>query len=135
MKKSFWGLTIVCIVILFCTSVSFKSHVNSKDGTQQIIGVWKEVSGIRPVVNIKIITKDRFIWTWTSDNKIMASAGGTYTFDGETYIENIEYGTENMSGFFGKKAVVKVRFEGDKMYYSGTLAESVALNEIWERME
>jgi hypothetical protein len=104
--------------------------------TNQIIGVWKLVSdNYGNVESIKIITKSRFIWTRTVNGLIVSSASGTYTFDGETYIENIEFGSQNMSNFLGKKGVIKIRFEGKKVYYSGTLAEYVPLNEIWERME
>ena len=136
MKKRFLWITIGCIGILFCVCVSFKSHVNIENDTkQQIIGVWKDISGTLPYENIKIITKERFIWTWTSNNIIMFSASGTYTFDGETYIENIEYGTQSMRNEFGKKAVMKIRFEGNKMYYSGIHGDNVSINRIFERME
>ena len=134
-KKWVLGIAIACVAILFCVSFTSKYHVTSENNTNQIIGVWKNVSGEIPVESIKIITKERFIWTWTVDNKLVASVSGTYTFDGETYIENIEFGTENMSNLFGKKSVFKIRFEGNKVYYSGTLAERAPLDEVWERME
>jgi len=128
-KKGFLGIAIACVAILFCVSFTSKSHVTSENATNQMIGVWKNVSGAVPVESIKIITKERFIWTWIHENKIVASASGTYTFDGETYIETIDFATENMSSLLGKKAVSKIRFEENKMYCSGTL------NEVWERME
>ena len=134
-KNKIFGVTVACIAILFIFCVSFKSHVTSENNTNQMNGVWKYVSGAVPVESIKIITKERFIWTWIMDNKIVASASGTYTFDGETYIENVDFGTENMSNLFGKKSVFKIRFEGNKMYSSGTLAERAPLDEVWERIE
>ena len=134
-RKIFFALFFASIIIIGCGNSSGKSSVSSEKKTDQIIGVWKDVTGTKPVESIKIITKERFIWTWTVDNKLVASASGTYTFDGETYIENIEFGTENMSSLFGKKSVFKIRFEGNKVYYSGTLAERTPLDEVWERME
>ena len=138
LKKIFFGVTVAFIAILFCVSSSFKSPENSVTNTDQIIGVWKMSSTDRGEMRgerVKIITKGHFIWTHTFNNEVVASAGGTYTFDGETYTENIEFGTKDMSAFLSKKAVVKIRFEGKKMNYTGILAERVPLNEVWERVE
>ena len=138
LKKIFFGVTVACIAILFCVSSSFKSPVNSENNTDQIIGVWKLVStdiGEMRGERVKIITKGHFIWTHTFNKMLVASAGGTYTFDGETYTENIEFGTQDMSNFFDKKGVVKIRFEGKRMHYTGLLADVIPLNEVWERVE
>ena len=133
--KSFF-VTIACITILFCAScasVSFKSQVNSPNDTEQIIGVWKVNQAYGEM--IKIITESHFVWTWTLNNIIIASSGGTYTFDGVTYTEYIEFGTQNQSSLNGKKAVVKVRFDGKMLFATGLLDENRPLNEVWERIE
>jgi hypothetical protein len=65
----------------------------------------------------------------------VSSAGGTCTFDGETYTEKIEFGVQSMSNFFGKKAVVKVQFKEKNINTSGLLADVIPLNEVWERVE
>ena len=132
-KKRIFGISIACVAILFCVSFTFKSQVNSENDAEQIIGVWKVHQQNGEM--IKIITKSRFVWTWTSNNVIIASSGGTYIFDGETYTENIEFGTQNQSSLNGKKVAVKVRFDGKMLYASGQLAENRPLNEVWERIE
>jgi len=134
-KKRGIGITIACVAILFCVSFTFKFHESSVSNTDQIIGMWKMVSTDMEGEMLKTITKGHFVWTHTVNNVIVRSAGGTYTFDGETYIENIKYGTQSMSNFFGQKAVVKIRFEGKKIHYNGLLAGIVPLNEVWERVE
>ena len=134
-KKRVLGIAIACVVIMFCVSFTFKSHENSETDTDQIVGVWKMISTDMSGEMVKIITKNHFVWTHSVNNVIVRSAGGTYAFDGETYTENIEFGTQGMSNFFGKKAVVKVRFEGKKITTSGLLAEVISLNEVWERVE
>jgi len=134
----YFGLTVAFIAILYCVSVSFKSGENQGSNADQIVGVWKLISTDRGEFSgerIKIITKGHFIWTHTINNVIVYSGGGSCTFDGETYTENIEFGTQDMKSFFGKKAVIKVRFEGKTLYYTGLLAESIPLNEVWERVE
>ena len=139
-KKRVIGIAIASISILFCLSFTLKSPVNSKNDTNQIIGVWKivspELSGEGDQEKIKIITKGHFIWTHTLNNGIALSLGGDYTYDGETYTENIKYGTPNMNYYFsdGRKASYQVKFEDNKMYIFGGI-EDKTFNEVWERVE
>ncbi len=139
MKKKSW-ITVACFATLFLACVSFKTHTNSVNNIDQIIGVWKivspELSGEGEQENIKIITKDRFIWTHTINSMIIFSLGGTYSFDGETYTEIIKFGTPNQRTAFGKKVVYKVRFEDKKMHIIGGYEnDHRVFNEIWERIE
>ena len=138
-KKSFFGVIVACIAILVCAGASSQSRKKSVNDTNRIIGVWSIVSPALPENNdqkkIKIITKGHFIWMYTLGNRIATSLGGTCTFDGETYTENIEYGTPNMNSYyFGEKAVYKVKFEDNKMHISGGTGVEV-FNEVWERVE
>jgi len=105
---------------------------------ERIIGVWKmiypEVSGKNGMEKIKIITKEQYVWLRIQNNQVVEASGGTYTFDGETFTENVKYGSPNMSIYPGKKAIVKVRFEDNKIHTSGQI-EMLFLNEVWERVE
>ncbi|MDR1116161.1 MAG: hypothetical protein LBL33_08470 [Tannerella sp.] len=138
-RKRFIFVAIACIASLFCVSFSFKTQKNSLNNTDQIIGVWQIVS---PALigegqeKIKIITKERFIWTHSINGEIMMSLGGTYSFDGDIYTENIKFGTSNQRIAFGKKFINKIRFENNKMYTSGGYENDPRIfNEIWERVE
>jgi hypothetical protein len=133
--KRFIGIAITCLLILFFANFTFKSHENLGSDTEQIIGVWTRASANMEEEMIKIITKDHFIWTHTVNNVIVRSAGGTYTYDGETYTEHIRYGSQGMSNFIDKKSIVKVQFDGKRMITSGLLADVVFINEVWERLE
>ena len=134
MKRSHLGVTVALAAILFFVSASFISNENQENNENQIIGVWKMSTDMDGEM-IKIITKGHFVWTHTINNVIVRSAGGDCTFDGETYTENITFGTQGMSSFFGKKAIVKVRFEDKKIHTTGLLDEDIPLNEVWERIE
>lgn len=135
MKKILLILALSSIALLFSAYDSPKSLINSENDSK-LIGVWKNVTPGQGGIMIKIITKDRFMWTWSFDNIIISSAGGVYHFDGKTYTETIEYGTNNQGPIIGKKAIVKVEFEGDNRFHSsGMLADRIPLNEVWERIE
>ena len=139
-KKSFFRVTVACLAILFCVSISFKTPTNSINNTNQIIGVWKCIS---PLVSgeggreiIKIITKNRFILWHTFNGEMVMSLGGYYTFDGEVYTENVTLGSPNQKATFGRKCISKVRFEGNEMYTTGGYENDPRVfNEIWERVE
>jgi hypothetical protein len=134
MKKSFLGVIVACVAILFCSCGSSKSLVNSGNSSNQLIGVWKNVTP-DAIEMIKTITKERWIWIYTHEGKIVYSLGGSYTFDGETYTENIEYGTPNMdSYYFGEKTIFKVKFEGNKMYTAGR-NQKETYDQVWELVE
>ena len=137
-----------CLIVFYfrnnlylkAVSVSFKTHADAANNSDQIIGVWQIVSpeftGGGEQENIKIITKERFIWTHTPNGDIALSFGGYYSFDGEIYTENITFGTPNQRIAFGRKFISKVRFEGNKMYTSGGYEDDPRIfYETWERVE
>ena len=127
------------MAVLLSVSVSFNTQLPSNQDKEQIIGVWKEVIvGLPENSNhqrIKFITKGHFIWIHTYGNTLIMSMGGKCTFDGETYTEVIEYGTQTANkSILGKTSVFKVTFDGNQMHIiGGTDAET--FNEIWERVE
>jgi len=113
---------------------------NAKNNTDQLIGVWKFVSSTSPmsanIEIVKIITKGYFVCIHIRDNVITTSFGGTCSLDGETYIENILFGTQNR-GDIGRTGTFKIKFEDKKMYLSGLVSgfNRVPFSEVWERVE
>ena len=133
-KKILWGAIIACISVLFCASCNASRKAISENNADQIIGVWKNVTPGKFEM-IKIITKERWIWTYTTrDGKTFYSIEGTYTFDGNTYTENIESGSPNMGFYIGEKSIFKVRFEGNRKYITGGNKKET-YDEVWERVE
>jgi len=125
-------------MILFCFSCSTNKTTISEKKADKIIGVWKFSSDSfgTPIEARKIITKDYFVCFHLYNNVIVTSFGGTCSFDGETYIENINFGTQNRNDI-GRTGTFKIRFEDNKMYLSGLVSGNnrVPFSEIWERLE
>lgn len=110
-----------------------------------IIGAWRCVKSVHGGVNkkvedvvfVKYITKTTFTWVSSSkETKIVRSAmGGTCTFDGKTYTENIAFIGPDMTRFLGKKHVFTTEVKGNKMRIFGTMSDKVYIDEVWERVE
>ena len=131
-KRIFFAIG-ACVLVLLCGSCSTSRNAISKNKEDMIVGVWRYAPSERAVMT-KIITKGHFIWTYVVDNKITNSLGGSYTFDGETYTEYIEYGTPSRSEYIGTNSTFKVSFEDKKMHNIGaTVMENI--DEVWERVE
>jgi len=67
----------------------------------------------------------------------VAAAGGSYTLEGDTYKERVEFGrfgTPELQEVVGKKwQVYKVQVDGDTLTLSGTMTNGMALREVWKR--
>ena len=64
--------------------------------------------------------------------KVVFHHGGTYTLDGDTYAENVEYANENTAGLIGKTFKFKVKVEGDRYTQTG-IGDDNPFNEVWQR--
>ena len=129
------------VLLILVTAIGFGISTNaqvsnSRNNTDQIIGVWKyagEYSGLEVKC---IITKSHYVTIYLRNNVIIASFGGTCSFDGETFIETIQFGTQGYEGKIGQIGTFKIKFEGKRINKSGVLYPSNArINEFWERVE
>ncbi|MDH6310535.1 hypothetical protein M2451_003375 [Dysgonomonas sp. PFB1-18] len=139
MKKNTIFTAFIGIITLFFITILPTSSIQAQSQkTNPTVGVWKLVyPAIAMTGNqakVKIITEGHFIWTHTYDNVIVYSLGGTCSFDGETYSEEVQYGVENMRSLIGGKALYKVQFEDGKMHCIGTFGPE-KIDEIWERVK
>jgi hypothetical protein len=145
--------TLIAIPILLTLAGLISSSRLAADETKgedaaagKLVGTWKLVSakyGGREsdlpnlLTTLKHMTPAQYMWvSYDKDGKVIRTAGGPYTFKGETMESTPEYG---MSADFevirGKRQSYTVKVEGRRLFQSGTLSNGMTLEEVWERVE
>ena len=66
------------------------------------------------------------------DGKVIFHHGGTYTLDGDTMAETIEYANENTATYIGKTHRFTIKVEGDTYTQVGKDNE---FTEVWKRVK
>ena len=128
---------LLLLIAIIGVGISVNAQVsNARSRADQIQGVWKYVYANDPSLEVKcIITKGHFVFTYVRDNVITASFGGTCSFDGETYVENVKFGTRGYESQIGAVGRYSIRFEGNNMRKTGEVYPSnTRINETWERV-
>jgi hypothetical protein len=147
MKRSVLFLTIgfLCLVAFAADKPVSDSKAERK--ISPLVGTWELVSEKWDTAteftpppaerkSLKFITPTHFIWVWVDPKKkITNSMGGTYTHEGDSYIENPEFAAEGMEAYVGKAQKFTAKIEGDKWTHSGVLSEGQKLVEIWQRVK
>ena len=93
----------------------------------------EKIAGGKPV---KILTDTHFAFGSTGAGGMMYAGGGTYTLDGDTYTEVIEYHFNPM--LIGQTVSFTCRLQGERWYHSGIFeidGERFNIEEIWRRIE
>jgi hypothetical protein len=92
-----------------------------KELAKEMIGTWalagtpdnieKPADGAR----LKLLTGKHWAVTQydPKTGKVIFHHGGTYTLDGDSYTEAVEYANENTAGLIGQKLKFKVKVDGD----------------------
>jgi hypothetical protein len=124
------------------------SSMNAQQDSSSIMGTWKLITlkhgekeiKIAPedsIQRLKFITQNSFVWIqYLKRNKIVRnSIGGTYTFNGNIYVENINFVGLGSIESLGASNAFKVKIIEDKMYLSGKLSTGVFVDEIWQRLD
>lgn len=123
----------------------FISGIEERDiDSTSIVGLWKpdltlmgptSPAGLRKFNTYKLITRTHFAWLNydRTTGAVVNGASGTYTFDGKTYTENIEYVLPSMRSFIGKQAVYRTELVNGTMRIKGFLAGKIPVEEVWEK--
>ena len=109
----------------------------SKDmvGVWTLIGSPDDAAYVPPEVEtaLKFRTGRHWLVTYSDPNgMVLYHHGGTYTLDGDEYVETIEYANENTAGLIKNSFKFKVKVEGDSYTQIGI---ENPWSEIWRRVE
>lgn len=139
------GATAITALLLL---VGCRPEASSGDQTCDLVGAWEPVSlqftqpdGTVDVVEIgdppglKILSETRwaFVEEGSGDQGPTSGGGGTYTVDGSSYTEVVEY--HGATDFVGEAIEFECRTEDDRWYQSGTLPGGTYLEEVYRRLD
>jgi hypothetical protein len=137
------GVALAILFLTACeTTVSTGNSSSAPRNTtlaQQMIGTWVHVGapgrvGQIPAKGGRFKTRDGDHWNLTvvdPGGLVTENFGGTYTLNGDEYIETQRYGTEQWIQDNGKSFKFKVSVEGDTMTQFGV---DNPFTEVWKRV-
>jgi hypothetical protein len=138
--------TIIVAAIAVAASLAAIAQLNADEQTVKpeaepsklaadLIGTWELVG--RPdgeeldVNSLKFFTgKHWTVVSYDDNGRVQYSHGGTYTVDGDQYMETIKYATEQTAALIGHTHKFKIKVEGDKYTQLGV---ENPYNEVWRR--
>ena len=136
MKKT---LVVVAIALTAAFLAWSQTHGNQTTNSP-LEGTWEMVAGQqfpKGTRDIKIIAGGHFIWVayHTDKRKPLYTGGGTYTLDGNSYTEHVDFMSEEISaGIVGKDQPFTVKLDGDTLTQTGALSTGQSLSETWKRV-
>ena len=130
-------LVSLAVVLLCGCSAAKRSGLPARAAV--LAGTWEHISADMPGYRqVKLLTGSHFVWATYERNSgmLVASAGGTYEFDGRTYIERLEFGSEALLlELVGRDQVFTANLESDEWYHEGTLTNGIEVRELWKRLD
>lgn len=115
------------------------------DGQAPLAGLWQitarkqdgELQAIHQTgtrKTVKILTGSRFQWAAIDPGtkQFMGTGGGTYTFAGGKYTEQIEFFSRDSSRV-GRSLTFDGRLENGQWHHSGLSSRGEAIYEVWSR--
>ena len=135
------------ILLVACGALGLDDPPKADAAGAKLIGTWKLVSAkygdndFDPKelgTTLKHITPGNFMWvSYDSDTgQVTRTAGGTYTLEGEKYVETPRYGiSKDFDEVKDKQHTFTLKIDGDTLHQSGELASGLKLEEVWERVK
>jgi len=105
----------------------------------QLDGTWVLLSGQalpEGVCDKKILSGGHFMFAAydTKNGRPLYAAGGTYTLDGNSYVEHVDFASDKLPAeLIGKSQSFTVELEADTFTQTGTLSNGKPLTERWKR--
>lgn len=144
MKRKTIFLTTALFTLALIASMAFRSSEPSAENID-ITGTWRldsyRYGDTGEFINqsrqqIKLITGNSFMWARYDPvtKKIISSAGGKYTLEGDNYSESIDYGF-GMDTYLGTVSKFKVNVGEGMFFMSGYLSDGLKIEEVWRKIE
>jgi hypothetical protein len=130
------GAAVATIAQLSAQETGVKAEAEPSKLAADLIGTWQLVGRPddeqeMPVNSLKFFTGKHWTVTFYDDNgRVEYSHGGTYTIDGDQYMETIKYATEQTASLIGQTLQFKIKVEGDKYTQVGV---GNPYSEVWRR--
>lgn len=140
---------ILTVIISSCSDSKKGTPVKIKSPTSELEGVWKLTYAklIYPDTIMeatisdqkKLLVGGRFAIGYYNPDSTLFAGGGTYDYDGQTYIENIEYSTNDVVDQAVKFDMTLEKgiwsLTGDVLVEDEDSIVKLKLEEVWERVE
>ena len=130
--------------LVIATIVWAQSRTSAADAPNRIIGTWQLVSGevggqdsLGNSTEIKMISAKHFMWISYDKSKMKTTGAGSgsYSLNGNTYTEHIEFiDVSGGEGLAGTDAVFTVKADGNTLTQTGEI-KGTPLKEVWKRVD
>jgi beta-lactamase regulating signal transducer with metallopeptidase domain len=141
-KKRSTKLALLLCTLLGAVAMTDAQPPATPPTRKDLVGTWLLVGENGAVSNpsgrlsrLKFITETH--WTITQADKktrvVIFHGGGTYTLDGNRYVEKVEFANEINSEGLGKKAIFEIKLDGDILHLHGI--EGTPWQEDWKRIK
>ncbi len=140
---------VLCLLALAMPTALVVLHATDKPApaaapsllARDMVGTWVLVGkpgkvGEPPAAGGRLKFRTGRHWTMTQANAdtglTILHDGGTYTLDGDKYVESIEYASQSSANDIGKSFMFTVKVEGDTMTQTGI---GNPYTEVWKRLK
>jgi hypothetical protein len=129
----------LAVIVLLPGCAGIGNWGTSYGAAGSLKGTWERLEMEAPQYrHIKMLAGDHFVWVSydRSTGLVAAVGGGTYLFDGRTYIESLEFGNEALPAeLIGEDQFFTARLYGDEWHHQGTLSNGFEVREVWLRIK
>jgi hypothetical protein len=146
MNRTMVGLIAIAALVV---AVELRAQPEAAKGSTSLVGTWElssfKYGGMQPNFStppagrrrLKLFTETHFTWVEfdTATKKIKSVAGGTWSLKGDTYTESNDWMDASMASYLASKNTFTIRMEGDKFHQSGSLANGMKIEEVWQRVK
>ena len=106
---------------------------------RQLDGAWELLSG-QPLPkgarDIKMLSGGHFMFAAydTETGQPLYAAGGTYSLEGNSYTERMEFASDKIADLIGRDQSFTIHLDRDTFTQTGTLSNGRVLSEQWKRI-